>query len=56
MRANREGVVTRFLKEEDAKFIKACENVKLKVTRRQAAKWLKGKGKAFKEGRSYASN
>ena len=53
MRSEREGVVRKFLKDEDAKFGKACEEVKLPVTRRQAAKWLKGKGKAFKTMRGY---
>jgi hypothetical protein len=53
MRSENEGVVRKFLKAEDPRFVKACEEAKLKVTRRQAAKWLKQKGKAFKTMRGY---
>ena len=53
MRPEKEGVVRKFLKDGDVKFIKACEEVKLEVTRRQAAKWLKQKGKAFKTMRGF---
>jgi hypothetical protein len=51
MREEKEGIVQKFFMSEDSKFIKACEIAKVKLTRRQAAKWLRGKGKAFKEGR-----
>jgi hypothetical protein len=56
------GIVRKFLKSEDTKFMQACsvanqvlggtmEKPKVKPTRRQASKWLSGKGAAWKFGR-----
>ena len=35
--------------ENDERFKKACENVGIPPTKRQASKWLMGKGRAWKE-------
>ncbi len=51
MRKEREGVVVKFFKQEDTKFVTACGKVGIHPTRRQASKWLRQKGKAYKEGR-----
>lgn len=48
MREGKEGIVVKFFKSEDVKFLKACEVANIKPTRRQAAKWLKKKGLAYK--------
>lgn len=37
--------------KEDQQFIKACENVGIKPTRRQASKWRNKKGLAYLKGR-----
>jgi hypothetical protein len=42
------GKVVAFLKSGSAAFEKACEVAKVKVTRRQASKWLMHKGAAWK--------
>jgi hypothetical protein len=44
-------VVTNAMFMKNEAFVKACENVNLKVTKRQASKWRMNKGKAFKEGK-----
>ncbi len=46
------GRVRAFLKSENPQFIKACKQVQLEPTYRQASKWLNKKGLAWKEGRS----
>ena len=39
-----------FMKMDQA-FINACENVRIKPTKRQASKWRSNKGLAFKKGK-----
>ena len=56
MKATNENKITTFLKDGHPKFIKACAEVKLPgakspgipVTKRQASRWLMGKGIAYK--------
>lgn len=57
MRMEQKGVVTKFFTSQDMKFIQACANVippygkkdeGIKPTHRQASKWLRGKGIAYK--------
>lgn len=38
--------------KSDGKFVEACSKVGLKPSRRQASKWRRGKGLAWKDGRS----
>lgn len=45
------GRVVAFLKSGSEAFTKACKEVKLPETKRQASKWLMKKGKAWKDGR-----
>lgn len=52
MRPEDEGKINKFFKSNDPVFIAACEKAGVKVTKRQVSKWLKGKGKAFQEGRN----
>lgn len=52
MRKEREGRVVKFFKSEDPKFMGACDRVGIPPTLRQASKWLSGKGKAWREGRT----
>jgi len=52
MRLEDEGKVNKFFKTNEPIFVAACEKVGLKVTKRQASKWLMQKGKAFNEGRN----
>lgn len=63
MRKILENKVVNFLKDEDPKFLKACDKAntvlggteekrKVSPTRRQASKWLSGLGAAWKFGRS----
>lgn len=49
MRPEDESKVIKFFNSKEPAFVSACERVKLPPTRRQASKWLSGKGKAFKE-------
>ena len=51
MRKEEEFKVRNFLSAKNQNFINACERARGPVTRRQASKWLSGKGKAWKEGR-----
>jgi hypothetical protein len=55
MRAEREGRVVVFFraaeKDEKSAFVLACGKVSLPLTKRQASKWLRHKGLAYKEGR-----
>jgi hypothetical protein len=51
-RTTREGCVLKFFKSEDPKFLRACTEAGIPPTRRQASKWLAGKGAAWKNGRS----
>lgn len=39
--------VAKFFNAKDEKFLKACESVNLKPTKRQASKWLNRKGLAW---------
>ena len=52
MRPEDEEKINKFFKVNDPVFIAACEKVGTKVTKRQASKWLRKKGKAFQEGRN----
>jgi hypothetical protein len=63
MRKINEGRVVNFLKDADPKFLKACDKAnellggteetrKVKPCKRQASKWLAGRGAAWKFGRS----
>jgi hypothetical protein len=55
MRAEREGRVVVFFKASGpgsgSQFETACAKVKIPATKRQASKWLRHKGLAYKEGR-----
>lgn len=51
MRKEKENKINDFIKSYNPKFVQACEKVGLPPTKRQASKWLSGKGKAWKEGR-----
>ena len=51
MRPEDEGKINKFFAQNEPVFCAACAKVELKPTKRQASKWLRGKGKAFKEGR-----
>jgi hypothetical protein len=48
MRPESENLVRKFFESNDPSFIAACETVKIKATRRQTSKWLRGKGLAYK--------
>lgn len=57
MKMEQEGIVTKFFTSQDVKFLQACANVPppygkknegIKPTHRQASKWLRGKGIAYK--------
>lgn len=52
MRKSNEGHVVEFYKSNNPGFIAACEKVGIVPTKRQASKWLSGKGLAYKEGRN----
>lgn len=47
-----EGKVVKFLRANDSTFTKACELAGIPPTRRQASKWLAGKGIAYKTYKS----
>ena len=44
----RTGRVVRFIKSNDQKFLESCKLAGVEPTRRQASKWMKRKGKAWK--------
>jgi hypothetical protein len=47
-----EGKVVKFLATKDSIFTKACELAGIPPTRRQASKWLAGKGVAYRTYKS----
>jgi hypothetical protein len=57
MKQEQEGVVSKFFNSQDVKFCQSCANVLppygkknegIPATHRQASKWLRGKGIAYK--------
>ncbi len=44
--------VVEFFRSNNPLFVAACNKVGIPPTRRQASKWLSGRGLAYKEGRS----
>ena len=49
MRKEQENHVVKYYKENHPDFLGACEKAGIKPTRRQASKWLRKTGKAYKE-------
>jgi hypothetical protein len=53
--AEKKGRVTTFFKAEESnpqsKFVLACQKANIKPTKRQASKWLRKTGAAYKSGR-----